>query len=75
MMVTKQYASPIFFEKVRFSQFTSIGHDYTKDPIFENIAFGYYGLLNQLINGYEQNLDKVNLLKEKLASSKYVYSK
>jgi len=61
-----QYITPFFFKNIRFSNFTSLRNDFTKDPVFENIVFGYDILLSQLINGYKENLEKLNLLNEKL---------
>ncbi len=61
-----QYVTPYFFENIRFSDFSSIHDDFTKDPAFENIVIGYSVLLNQLISGYEENLKKLKLLNEKL---------
>lgn len=64
-----QYVTPFFFENVRFSDFGSIHSNFTEDPIFENIVFGYDVLLNQMINGYEQNLEKLNILNKKLSTA------
>jgi hypothetical protein len=68
-----QYVTPFFIENVRFSDLNSLHSDYTKDPVFENIVFGYDILLSQLISGYKQNLEKVNLLNKKLAEANKVY--
>lgn len=65
-----EYVSPFFFENIRFSDFSSIHPDYTKDPVFENIVFGYEVLLNQLINGYKINSEIQKDLNEKLNSIK-----
>ncbi|HEY5826114.1 MAG TPA: DUF6090 family protein [Cyclobacteriaceae bacterium] len=70
-----QYASPFLFEKIRLSDFSAIKSDFTNDPIFENIVFGYDILLAQLIRGYEQNLDKVFQLKERLTTANDVISR
>lgn len=70
-----QYMTPFLFENVRFSDFSSIHNDFIKDPLFENIVFGYDVLLNQLISGYKENLEKQNLLNEKLTSANKVYKK
>ena len=61
------YITPFFFNNVRFSDFSSIKSDFTRDPIFENMVIGYEILLNQQISGYERNLDKLNLLNEQLS--------
>lgn len=61
------YITPYFFNNVRFSDFSSINSDFSRDPLYENIVFGYEVLLNQLIMGYENNLEKVELLNERLA--------
>ena len=65
-----EYVTPFFFENIRFSDFSSIHSDYTKDPAFENIVFGYEVLLNQLINGYKVNSEIQKDLNEKLNSIK-----
>ncbi len=64
-----QYVTPFIFENVRFSDFSSIPTNFSQDPLFENIVFGYDVLLNQLIRGYKQNLEKQNLLNEKLTAA------
>ena len=61
-----EFITPFFFENIRFSDFSSIHSDYTKDSAFENIVFGYEVLLNQLIKGYHENLKIQNVLNEKL---------
>jgi hypothetical protein len=61
-----KYVTPFFFENVRFSDFSAIDSDAIKEPLFENIVFGYEVLLNQQINGYRVNLEKVIKLSEKL---------
>ncbi len=61
-----QYITPFFFENVRFSDFSSIHSDFVKEPAFENIVFGYEMLLNQLNNGYHENMKMQNSLNEKL---------
>ncbi|MFA8434276.1 MAG: DUF6090 family protein [Marinifilaceae bacterium] len=63
-----QYITPFFFQNIRFSDFSSLHTDFTKDPMLENIVFGYDILLSQLISGYKENLEKLNLLNEKLTS-------
>ena len=65
-----QYVTPYFFKNIRFSDFSSIQSDFTKDPVFENIVFGYDLLLNQLIGGYKKNLKELNLLNKKLTTAK-----
>lgn len=61
-----KYVSPFFIENVRFNDFSSLKKDFIKDPKFENIVLGYEVLLNQQINGYKENLDKISLLDDKL---------
>lgn len=68
-----QYMTPFFVENVRFSDFSSIKRDFIKDPLFENIVFGYDVLLNQVIRGYEKNLEKLNQLNKKLDTANSVY--
>ena len=60
------YVTPFFFDNVRFSDFSSIHSDFIKEPLFENIVFGYEVLLNQQIRGYQDNLKKIKLLNENL---------
>jgi hypothetical protein len=69
------YVTPFLFENLLFSDFSYLNGDFIKDPIFENIVIGYDVLLNQLINGYEQNLIKLNELNEKLTTANKVYNK
>ena len=56
------YLTPFFFNNIRFSDFSSINADFVKDPLFENIVFGYEVLLNQQIKGYKTSLEEVKLL-------------
>jgi len=63
------YVTPYFMENFRFSNFGFIHADLTKDPLFENIVLGYDAMLVQQIGGYERNLDKQNLLHEKLSAA------
>ena len=63
-----QYVTPYFFEHVRFSDFSSTDTEFIKDPQFENIVIGYGVLLNQKIQGYQSNLEKVNELNKKLVT-------
>ncbi len=70
-----KYVTPFFFENVRFSDFSSIHSDFIKEPLFENIVFGYEILLSQQIKGYQDNLDEVKLLNEKLTTANNVYKK
>lgn len=67
-----KYVTPFFFENVRFSDFSSIHSDFIKAPFFENIVFGYGVLLEQQIRGYQDNLDKIRLLKQKLTAAKNI---
>lgn len=64
-----KYVTPYFFENVRFSDFSSLHSDFIKEPLFENIVFGYEILLNQQITGYQNNLNEVKLLNDKLAAA------
>lgn len=70
-----KYVTPFFFDNVRFSDFSSIHFDFIKEPLFENIVFGYEILLNQQIIGYKDNLDEVKLLNEKLTAAINVFTK
>ncbi len=63
------YVTPFFFDNVRFSDFSSIHSDFIKEPLFENIVFGYEVLLNQQIRGYQDNLKKIKLLNENLKTA------
>jgi len=69
------YVTPFFFDNIRFSDFSSIHSDFIKKPLFENIVFGYEVLLNQLIKGYQDNLEKIKLLNENLNTANNVYKK
>ncbi len=70
-----KYVTPFFFENVRFSDFSSIHSDFIKEPLFENIVFGYEVLLSQEIKGYQDNLKEIKLLNEKLTTANNVYTK
>lgn len=70
-----KYVTPFFFENVSFSDFSSLRSDFIKEPLFENIVFGYEILLNQQIKGYQNNLDEVKLLNQKLTTANNVYTK
>ena len=61
-----QYVTPYFFEHVRLSNFSSLDNEFVKDPKFENVVIGYGILLNQQLQGYQSNLEKINELNEKL---------
>jgi len=69
------YVTPFFLENVRFSDLSYIHSDFTKNPLFENIVFGYEVLLNQQIRGYHDNLEKIILLNKKLNTANNVYKK
>jgi len=45
---------------VRFSSVSSLDNEFIKDPKFENVVIGYGVLLNQQLQGYQSNLEKVN---------------
>jgi len=68
-----KYATPFFFENIRFSDFSSIHSDFIKDPLFENMVFGYDILLGQQIKGYQDNLVKIKLLNKKLTAANKMY--
>lgn len=70
-----KYITPFFFENIRFSDFSSIHSDFIKEPLFENIVFGYDVLLGQQIKGYQDNLEKIKLLNEKLTTANNAYKK
>ena len=63
-----EYLTPFFFDNVRFSDFSSIHSNFIKDPLFENIVFGYEVLLSQQISGYQDNLEKIKLLNNQLTT-------
>lgn len=67
-----QYVTPYFFEHVRFSNFSSLGSEFIEDPKFENVVIGYGVLLNQQLQGYQSNLEKVNELNEKLLAESFI---
>lgn len=69
-----RYVTPFLFENVRFSNFSSINSDFTKHPSFENIVFGYIVLLDQLIAGYEKNLEELDLLNKNLNMANHMES-
>ncbi len=60
------YVIPFFVENIRFSDFKLIDTDIFNTPIFDNIIYGYEVLLNQQIKGYQNNLEKIKMLTEKL---------
>ncbi len=64
-----EYLTPFFFDNVRFSDFSSIHSNFIKDPLFENLVFGYEVLLSQQIRGYQNNLEKIRVLNSKLTIS------
>ena len=64
-----KYLTPFLFENIRFSDFSSLNSNFIKNPQFENIVLGYEALLYQQINGYKTNLERLNLLNEKLTSA------
>ncbi len=63
------YVTPYFFDHVRFSDFTPIHSDFTRDPIFENIVLGYDVLFSQLVSGYQRNMEKQKQLDAQLTSA------
>lgn len=65
----KEYATPFFFEHVRFNDPASAGKDFLKDPKFENIVYGYAVLLDQQIKGYENSREKGRKLAYRLQST------
>jgi len=70
-----KYVTPFYFENIRFSDFSSISSDFIKEPLFENIVFGYEVLLRQQIKGYQDNLEEIRMLNEKLTNANNVYIK
>jgi len=67
-----QYVTPYFFEHVRFSNFSSLDNEFVKDPKFENVVIGYGVLLNQQLQGYQSNLEKINGLNKKLLAENVI---
>lgn len=53
------YLTPFLMNKVSFRDFSSLGSDYRRDPLLENIVFGYEVLLIQIITSYNENIDQV----------------
>ncbi|WP_019671180.1 DUF6090 family protein [Eudoraea adriatica] len=70
-----KYVTPFSFENIRFSDFSSIHSDFIKEPLFENIVFGFEVLLSQQIKGYQDSLEEIKLLNEKLTTANNVYNK
>lgn len=68
-----QYVTPFFFKSFRISNFSDLNKDFAKDPLFENTVFGYDVLLTQLINGYQENLERINQLDVKLTAARALY--
>jgi len=60
------YVIPFYFENIRFADSHPLDKDLINTPLFENIVFGYSVLLNQQIDGYQNNLEKIISLKEEL---------
>ncbi|MCR9182836.1 MAG: hypothetical protein NXH73_07915 [Flavobacteriaceae bacterium] len=60
------YVIPFYFENIRFADSHPLDKDLINTPLFENIVFGYSVLLNQQIEGYRNNLEKIISLKGKL---------
>jgi hypothetical protein len=60
------YVIPFYFENIRFADSGPLDENLINTPLFENIVFGYNVLLNQQIEGYRDNLDKIKSLTEKL---------
>ena len=61
------YLTPFLFDNVRFSDFSSIHSNFIKDPLFENLVFGYDVLLGQQIGGYKTTLEQIKQLDNKLS--------
>lgn len=61
-----EYATPYFMKNIRFQDFSSINNDFKQDPFLENIVLGYDVLLNQQINGYKKNLERIKKLDKML---------
>ncbi|SDC65353.1 DUF6090 family protein [Williamwhitmania taraxaci] len=64
-----KYVTPFLFENIRFSNLSPINSTFIKDPLFENIVIGYEVLLTQQIKGYQDNLEKIKLLNNKLTTA------
>ncbi|PLX01317.1 MAG: hypothetical protein C0595_15150 [Marinilabiliales bacterium] len=62
------YATPYFMKNIRFQDFSSVNNDFKQDPILENIVLGYDVLLNQQINGYKNNLERIKKLNKVLSA-------
>jgi len=60
------YLIPFYFENIRFADPHPLDKDLINTPLFENIVFGYSVLLNQQIDGYQNNLEKIISLNEEL---------
>ncbi len=61
------YATPFFFEKIRFLDFSPIDDEgFISDPHFENIVLGYEKLLDQQILAYRTTLDTLTVLNSML---------
>jgi hypothetical protein len=60
------YVIPFYFENIRFADSDPLDENLINTPLFENIVFGYNVLLNQQIEGYRDNLEKIKSLSEKL---------
>ena len=64
-----QYVTPFFFENVRFSDFSSLRENFTKELEFENIVLGYDALLTQKLKGYEVSIVKLRTLNQLLTTA------
>jgi hypothetical protein len=53
-------------KNVRFSNFDIIDQNLFKEPLFENIVFGYEILFSQQIKAYEDSLEKIKSLDKAL---------
>ncbi len=63
------YVTPFFFENIRFSDFSSLGENFTEKVALENIVIGYEVMLAQKITGYESNLEQVSILSSLLGKN------
>ncbi|MCP4457253.1 MAG: IS1 family transposase, partial [Cytophagales bacterium] len=64
------YLSPFLFENIRFTDFNSSDVNFARNPLFENVVFVYGILLSQQIRGYQNTLEKIKLLDDRLIVTK-----
>lgn len=61
-----EYVTPYFMENYRFSDFSMVDPESVSDIQLENLILGYEAMIIQQVGGYERNLDKQNLLHDRL---------